>query len=89
MTETSGGDNMSSIEERVKKVIAESLGIDGDFETNSSFKDDLGADSLESVEVVMSLEDEFGIHIPDEEAEKMTTVADLITYVEKNIEGDA
>ncbi|MDA9832777.1 acyl carrier protein [Gammaproteobacteria bacterium] len=77
---------MSSIEDRVKKVIAESLRIEEDFKATASFKDDLGADSLESVEVVMALEDEFGIHIPDEETEKLVTVGDLIDFVKKALE---
>ena len=79
---------MSSVEERVKKVITESLRIEGDFQTTASFKEDLGADSLESVEVVMALEDEFGIHIPDEETEKLVTVGDLVEYVENALEQD-
>ena len=77
---------MSSVEDRVKKVIAESLRIEEDFKETASFKDDLGADSLESVEVVMALEDEFGIHIPDEETEKLVTVGDLITFVKEALE---
>ncbi|MBM4211054.1 MAG: acyl carrier protein [Gammaproteobacteria bacterium] len=77
---------MLSIEDRVKKVIAESLRIEEDFKETASFKDDLGADSLESVEVVMALEDEFGIHIPDEETEKLVTVLDLIAYVKKALD---
>jgi acyl carrier protein len=77
---------MSSVEDRVKKVIAESLRIEEDFKENASFKDDLGADSLESVEVVMALEDEFGIHIPDEETEKLVTVSDLIAFVKDALE---
>ena len=77
---------MSSVEDRVKKVIAESLRIEEDFKETASFKDDLGADSLESVEVVMALEDEFGIHIPDEETEKLVTVSDLIAFVKDALE---
>mgnify|MGYP001219562257 FL=1 len=80
---------MASIEDRVKKVISESLRIEEDFQLTASFKEDLGADSLESVEVVMALEDEFGIHIPDEETEKLATVSDLVNYVKKALEQDS
>jgi acyl carrier protein len=76
---------MSSIEERVKKVVAEQLDVGGDIDNNASFIDDLGADSLDTVELVMSLEEEFECEIPDDEAEKITTVQQAIDYVEKNL----
>ena len=68
-----------------KQVIAEQLGVDEpDIKSESHFIDDLGADSLDTVELVMALEEEFGIEIPDEEAEKILTVQDAINYVEEN-----
>ena len=76
---------MSGIEERVKKVVAEQLDVTGDIDNNASFIDDLGADSLDTVELVMSLEEEFECEIPDDEAEKITTVQQAIDYVEKNL----
>lgn len=73
---------MSDIEARVKGVVVEQLGVDESEVTNaSSFVDDLGADSLDTVELVMALEEEFGTEIPDEEAEKITTVQLAIDYV--------
>ena len=75
---------MSSIEEQVKSIVAEQLGVKEDEVTNdASFVDDLGADSLDTVELVMALEEEFGAEIPDEEAEKLATVNDAISYIEK------
>ena len=73
-----------SIEERVRKVVREQLDVDGDIDDNASFIDDLGADSLDTVELVMSLEEEFDCEIPDEEAEKITTVQHAIDYVKAN-----
>ena len=74
-----------SIEERVKKIVAEQLGSGEDEITNeSSFIDDLGADSLDTVELVMSLEEEFDIEIPDDDAEKIATVQAAIDYVSAN-----
>ena len=73
---------MSDIEARVKKIVAEQLGVnEAEVKTASSFVDDLGADSLDNVELVMALEDEFGTEIPDEEAEKITTVQQAIGFV--------
>ena len=73
---------MSSIEEQVKSIVAEQLGVKEDEVTNdASFVEDLGADSLDTVELVMALEEEFETEIPDEEAEKITTVKESIDYV--------
>ncbi|ELH7811672.1 acyl carrier protein [Vibrio harveyi] len=73
---------MSNIEERVKKIIVEQLGVDEvEVKNEASFVDDLGADSLDTVELVMALEEEFDTEIPDEEAEKITTVQAAIDYV--------
>lgn len=73
---------MSSIEERVKKIVVEQLGVKEDEVTSeASFVDDLGADSLDTVELVMALEEEFKTEIPDEEAEKITTVQQAIDYI--------
>ncbi|MBY5991077.1 MULTISPECIES: acyl carrier protein [Ferrimonas] len=76
---------MSNIEERVKKIIVEQLGVkEEDVKAEASFVDDLGADSLDTVELVMALEEEFDTEIPDEEAEKITTVQAAIDYVQAN-----
>ena len=76
---------MSSIEERVKKIVVEQLGVGEDQVTSeASFVDDLGADSLDTVELVMALEEEFDTEIPDEEAEKITTVQQAIDYINSN-----
>ena len=73
---------MNNIEERVKKVVVEQLGVGEDeVSEDASFVDDLGADSLDTVELVMALEEEFECEIPDEEAEKITTVQQAIDYV--------
>lgn len=73
---------MESIEQRVKKIVAEQLGVnEAEIKNESSFIDDLGADSLDMVELVMALEDEFETEIPDEEAEKITTVQQAIDYI--------
>ncbi|HKY69821.1 MAG TPA: acyl carrier protein [Gammaproteobacteria bacterium] len=77
---------MSNIEERVTDIVVEQLGLEKEKVTpESKFVDDLGADSLDTVELVMALEDEFSIEIPDEEAEKISTLRDAINYVEDNI----
>ena len=79
---------MSSVEERVAKIVVEQLGVKEDeVKPESSFVDDLGADSLDTVELVMALEEEFGTEIPDEEAEKITTVQLAIDYINANTEG--
>ena len=72
---------MSNIEERVKKIVAEQLGVKEAIVNDASFVDDLGADSLDTVELVMALEEEFEGEIPDEDAEKITTVQQAIDYV--------
>ena len=77
---------MSSIEERVKKIVVEQLGVkDNEVTSAASFVDDLGADSLDTVELVMALEEEFEWEIPDEEAEKITTVQQAVDYVNANL----
>lgn len=71
-----------AVEERIKAIIAEQLGVKPDEVTaEASFIDDLGADSLDTVELIMALEEEFGVEIPDEDAEKMTSVGDAIKYI--------
>ena len=73
---------MSNIEQQVKKIVAEQLGVnEADIKNESSFVDDLGADSLDTVELVMALEEEFECEIPDDEAEKITNVQQAIDYV--------
>ncbi|HIF47946.1 acyl carrier protein [Candidatus Thioglobus sp.] len=74
-----------SIEERVKKVVSEQLDVSGDIDNNASFIDDLGADSLDTVELVMSLEEEFDCEIPDDQAETITTVQLAIDYINNNL----
>ena len=76
---------MSNIDERVKKIVVEQLGVKEDEVSNSSsFVDDLGADSLDTGELVMALEEEFECEIPDEEAEKITTVQQAVDYINAN-----
>jgi acyl carrier protein len=76
---------MSETAERVKKIVVEHLGVEGEKVTEeASFIDDLGADSLDIVELVMAFEEEFGVEIPDDAAEKITTVKDAIDYIEQN-----
>ena len=76
---------MASTEERVKQIVAEPLGVDEEQVTNeASFIDDLGADSLDTVELVMALEEEFDIEISDEDAEKIQTVQDAVDYISEH-----
>ena len=77
---------MENIEQRVKKIVAEQLGVnESKIKIESSFVDDLGADSLDTVELVMALEEEFECEIPDEEAEKITTVQQAIDYINAHL----
>lgn len=76
---------MASVEEKVKQIIVEQLGVDeAEVTTNASFVDDLGADSLDTVELVMAFEEAFDLEIPDEDAEKIRTVQDAVSYIGKN-----
>lgn len=75
---------MAAVREKVKQIIVEQLGVDeAEVTETASFVDDLGADSLDQVELVMAFEESFGIEIPDEDAEKITTVKDAVEYIEK------
>jgi len=75
----------AGLDEKVKKIIVDQLGVDeGEVTPEAKFIDDLGADSLDTVELVMALEEEFGIEIPDEEAEKIVTVKDAIAYIKEH-----
>jgi len=77
---------MAAIAEKIKAVIAEQLGVKPEEVTDQAkFVDDLGADSLDTVELVMALEEEYGIEIPDEDAEKLTTVGEAIKYIEEKL----
>ena len=77
---------MENIEQRVKKIVAEQLGVnEADVKNESSFVNDLGADSLDTVELVMALEEEFECEIPDEEAEKITTVQQATDYIQSHL----
>jgi acyl carrier protein len=79
------GDEKKEIAEKVKQIISEQLGVDeGEVTPSASFVDDLGADSLDQVELVMALEEAFGVEIPDEDAEKIRTVQDAIDYIDKH-----
>ena len=76
---------MSDIESKVKAIIVDKLGVDeAEVVATASFTNDLGADSLDTVELIMEFEKEFGINIPDDQAEKITTVGDAISYIEAN-----
>ncbi len=77
---------MDTVLEKVKEVISEQLGVDdtNSITTETTFIDDLGADSLDIVELIMALEEEFDMEIPEEEAEKITSVGDVVTYIENN-----
>ncbi|HVR71411.1 MAG TPA: acyl carrier protein [Vicinamibacteria bacterium] len=78
---------MEPVADRVKKIIVDQLGVEEDLVTaEASFVDDLGADSLDTVELVMALEEEFGIEIPDEDAEKITRVKEAVEYIDKHAE---
>jgi len=78
---------MASVDERVKNIIVEQLGVEESQVTDSAkFVEDLGADSLDTVELVMALEEEFSIEIPDEDAEKITTVGDAVSYISEHAE---
>lgn len=75
----------AAVEERVKKIIMDQLGVDeAEVTPEAKFIDDLGADSLDTVELVMALEEEFGVEIPDEDAEKITTVQQAISYIQEH-----
>ena len=77
---------MENVEQRVKKIVAEQLGVaEGEIKNESSFVEDLGADSLDTVELVMALEEEFETEIPDEEAEKITTVQQAVDYIAAHV----
>ncbi|HZE80952.1 MAG TPA: acyl carrier protein [Candidatus Polarisedimenticolia bacterium] len=76
---------MPGVEDKVKQIIVDQLGVDaGDVTPASSFVDDLGADSLDRVELIMALEETFGMEIPDEDAEKIVTVQNAVDYIQKN-----
>ena len=76
---------MDNIEQRVKKIVAEQLGVaEAEIKNEASFVNDLGADSLDTVELVMAFEEEFGVEIPDDQAETIVTVGDAIKFLEKN-----
>ena len=79
-------ENSGNIAERVKKIIVEHLGVEAEkVQDNANFIDDLGADSLDTVELVMAFEEEFGCSIPDDAAEKIRTVKDVIDYIQKQV----
>ena len=76
---------MPAVEEKVQQIIVDQLGVEpADVTPSASFVDDLGADSLDRVELIMALEETFGVEIPDEDAEKISTVKDAVDYIQKN-----
>ncbi|MGM0422648.1 MAG: acyl carrier protein [Pseudomonadota bacterium] len=78
---------MSDVQSRVSKIVVEHLGVDeGKVKPEASFIDDLGADSLDIVELVMAFEEEFGVEIPDDQVENITTIGQAVTFIEKNAE---
>lgn len=81
--------NVNEIETRVKKIVSEQLGVKEEVTLDASFVDDLGADSLDTVELVMALEEEFETEIPDEEAEKIVTIKDAVSYIVKRMESES
>jgi acyl carrier protein len=84
-TDEGGAAQMASVEEKVKQIIVEQLGVDeAEVTASASFVDDLGADSLDTVELVMAFEEAFDIEIPDEDAEKIRSVQDAVDYIGKN-----
>jgi acyl carrier protein len=86
--ETLSEGKMAAVDEKVKQIIVEQLGVDeGEVTSSASFVDDLGADSLDTVELVMAFEEGFDIEIPDEDAEKIRTVQDAIDYISKHSKG--
>ena len=83
-----GGGEMD-LEQRVSEIIVEQLGVSrDDIESESSFTDDLGADSLDLVEMVMAMEEEFGVEIPEEDSEKLQTFGDAVAYLKEKLEAD-
>lgn len=81
--------NVNEIETRVKKIVSEQLGVKEEVTLDASFVDDLGADSLDTVELVMALEEEFETEIPDEEAEKIVTIKDAVSFIVKRMESES
>lgn len=81
---------MSTVKDRVKKIVAEQLGVDAkDIKDDASFVNDLGADSLDTVELVMALEEEFEIEIPDEQAEKISTIQEAVDHIDAHLKEKA
>jgi acyl carrier protein len=81
-----GGIGMASVEEKVKSIIVDQLGVnEGEVTPNASFIDDLGADSLDTIELVMAFEEAIGLEIPDEDAEKIKTVKNAMDYIESHV----
>ena len=81
---------MSTVEERVRKIVVEQLGVkEEELKNDASFVDDLGADSLDTVELVMALEEEFETDIPDEDAEKIVTIKDAVSYIVERMQKEA